>query len=82
MEKRIGVVAILIHERDSIPEVNKILSQFHEIMLGRQGLPVRDRGVSVISIIVEGSSDEIGALSGKIGRIAGVTVKSMLTKDR
>lgn len=82
MEKRIGVVAILIHERKSIPLVNSILSQFHEIILGRQGLPVRDRGISVISTIVEGSSDDIGALSGKIGRIEGVTVKSMLTKER
>ena len=81
MERKIGVVAILIHSRESIPKVNSILSQYHDIILARQGLPLRDRDVSVISLIVEGSNDEIGALAGKTGRINDVSVKSMLTKQ-
>lgn len=81
MEKRIGVIAVLIAKRQSIPAVNSHLSEFYHIILGRQGLPLRDRDVSVISLIVEGTNDEIGALTGKIGRIDGVTVKSMLAKQ-
>jgi putative iron-only hydrogenase system regulator len=82
MEKRVGVVSILIDRRESVPDVNGILSQHHECILGRQGLPLKDKGIHVISLIVEGTTDEIGALTGKLGRLAGVQVKSMLTKHR
>jgi hypothetical protein len=52
------------------------------IVLGRLGLPLRDKGVNVISLIVEGSTDEIGALTGKAGKLPGVRVKSVLTTYR
>ncbi len=82
MEKRLGVVAILIEGRDSIPRVNQILSAQGDIIQGRLGMPFRDKGVQVISLIVEGSTDEIGALTGPLGRLAGVQVKSILTGFR
>ncbi|MCT4620832.1 MAG: iron-only hydrogenase system regulator [Marinisporobacter sp.] len=80
MNKRIGVVAIIVEEKDSVSMVNKLLSEFGEIILGRMGVPYKEKHVSVISIIVDGTTDEIGALTGKLGRIQGVTVKSALTK--
>lgn len=82
MEKRVGVVSILITNRDHVQEVNSILTGHYEIMLGRQGLPLKDRGIYVISLIVEGTTDQIGALTGKLGKLDGVQVKSMLTKHR
>ena len=79
MEKRIGVIAILVERRqESVPRVNELLTEFGEIVMGRIGLPYRERGVSIISIIVEGTTDEVGALTGKLGMIEGVRTKSLL----
>ena len=80
MEKRLGVIAILIEDKTSVPSINTILSSFGELIYGRQGLPIRDKGIHVISLIVEGTTDEVGALTGKIGRLPGVQVKSILTR--
>ena len=82
MEKRLGVVAILIEGRDAVPRVNQILSSHGEIIQGRLGMPFRDKGVQVISLIVEGSTDQVGALTGPLGRLPGVQVKSILTNYR
>lgn len=80
MEKRIGAAIILIEQKDSVEELNNILSLHSEIILARQGLPMRDKGISVINLIIEGTTDQISTLTGKIGRIEGVQVKSVLTK--
>lgn len=82
MEKRIGVVAILIQGRESVGQVNQILSSHNNIIEGRLGMPFRDKGVQVISLVVEGTTDQIGALTGPLGRLAGVQVKSVLTGYR
>jgi putative iron-only hydrogenase system regulator len=75
---RLGVVAIVIEDREAVPKVNQILSDFADCIVGRMGIPYRQRDVSVISLIVDGSTDEIGALSGKLGNLRGVQVKSAL----
>ncbi|QXM06480.1 TM1266 family iron-only hydrogenase system putative regulator [Crassaminicella indica] len=80
MNKRIGVVAIIVEKKESVEMVNKLLSEFGELIVGRMGVPYKEKNVSVISIIVDGTTDEIGALTGKLGRLYGVTVKSALTK--
>jgi putative iron-only hydrogenase system regulator len=80
MEKRIGVVAILIEGRGNIPAINSILSNHSDIINGRMGLPFKDRGVQIISLIVEGTPDQINALTGPLGRLKGVQVKSILTR--
>ncbi len=79
MESRIGVVAIMIENRKAaVPKVNDILSEFGETIIGRIGIPYRERGLNIISIIVEGTTDQLGALSGKLGMVPGVTSKSVL----
>ncbi|MEN6325436.1 MAG: TM1266 family iron-only hydrogenase system putative regulator [Syntrophomonas sp.] len=78
--KRLGVIGIVIEDRQAVPMVNEILSRYAEIMVGRMGLPYREKELSVISLIVDGSTDEIGALTGKLGNLSGVTVKSALAK--
>lgn len=80
MEKRIGVVAILVKNKSFIPKLNSILSEYSDIIRGRMGLPLKEKSIQVISLIVEGSTDSLGALTGKIGKLPGITVKSTLTK--
>ncbi|MFW6360855.1 MAG: TM1266 family iron-only hydrogenase system putative regulator [Spirochaetota bacterium] len=82
MEKRIGSVIILVEDRSQITALNTLFTEYCDIVIGRQGLPLHNRGISVISIIVEGSTDEIGALTGKIGKMKGLKVKSVLTSYR
>lgn len=80
MNRRIGVVAIIVESKDSVEAVNKFLSTYGEIIVGRMGVPYKEKHLNVISIIVDGTTDEIGALTGKLGRLSGVTVKSALTQ--
>ncbi|NLN06387.1 MAG: CopG family transcriptional regulator [Firmicutes bacterium] len=80
METRLGVVGIVIENMDAVPAVNKILSAHKDIIVGRMGIPYRERQVSVISLIVDGSTDAIGSLTGQLGALPGVSVKSALTK--
>lgn len=80
MEKRIGVVGIVVEERNKVNQkLNDILSKFGGNIIGRMGVPSKELGLSVIALIVEGTSDEIGALTGQIGNLSGVTLKSALT---
>ena len=81
MENRIGIVGIVIEDLEAAEPVNAILHDYASSIIGRMGLPYRERGVSVITLIVDGNNDEISALTGKLGRIPGVSVKSMVTKN-
>ncbi|HOJ13446.1 MAG TPA: iron-only hydrogenase system regulator [Deltaproteobacteria bacterium] len=79
---RIGVVSIFIHDRlAQSSRVNEILSAHGEIVVGRMGIPYREAGVHVIALIIHGTTDEIGALTGKLGSIRGVEVKSALARN-
>ena len=81
MEKRLGFVGIIIEDRKkSAPPVNRILSDYGDVILARVGLPHKQRQCSVITLTVEMTSDEIGGLTGKLGAIEGVMVKSALGK--
>jgi putative iron-only hydrogenase system regulator len=80
MEKRIGTITILIKGNNSAPAVNSLLSQYSSIILARQGLPLHNRNINVISLVIEGTTEIISALTGKIGRLNDVEVKSILTK--
>ena len=78
---RIGVVSIIVTNRTSqAAKVNEIVSDHGEMIIGRMGIPYPPKGVNIISLIIHGSTDEIGALTGKLGSLEGVQVKSVLTK--
>ena len=79
MEKRIGTVIINIEKKEAIVRLNSIISEHVSIVIGRQGLPRLD-GTSIISLVLEGTTDEIGSLTGKLGRLQGIQVKSVLLK--
>ncbi|MFA6472200.1 MAG: TM1266 family iron-only hydrogenase system putative regulator [Candidatus Latescibacterota bacterium] len=79
-EKRIVAINIVVRDRNMAPLVNEILTKYGEFICGRLGVPFRDKGISVISILMEADISHIGAVSGSLGNIAGVTLRStMLT---
>ena len=78
--KRLGIIAIVIEDLEKAIKVNELIHAYAHLVVGRMGLPYRQRNVSMISLIVDGESDEINALTGKLGRVDSVQVKSMLTK--
>ena len=78
MEQRIGAVIIVVGEEGDIHRINSIISDHADMILGRQGIPLRDRSTSVISLVLDGNTDRIGSLTGKLGRLPGVKVKSVL----
>jgi len=79
-EKRLAVIGIIVNNRaDTAAKVNEVLGAHGEMIVGRMGIPYKERKVSVISIIADGTTDEIGALTGKLGNISGIKVKVALT---
>jgi putative iron-only hydrogenase system regulator len=81
MEKHLGAVVVIIKKREeAAPKVNDIFTQFGNIIVARMGFPYENRGVNVITLIVDGTTDEIGALTGKLGMFKSVTVKTTLAK--
>lgn len=80
--KRLGFVGIVIEERAMAAKVNEILSDFGGIIRGRLGVPDPQTGNGVISLIVEGSNDQLGAMTGRLGNLLGVTVKSALVSQK
>lgn len=80
MEKRIGAALIMLENRESIGQLNQIISAHADIIVGRQGIPLSGRNVNIISLVLEGSSDQIGALTGPIGQLSGVQVKTLMMR--
>jgi putative iron-only hydrogenase system regulator len=81
MSKRIGTITVIITNRATqASQVNSILSDHGEAIIGRMGIPYAPKGLHIIALIVHASTDEIGALTGKLGTLEGVLVKSALTK--
>lgn len=80
-QKRLGIIGVVINDLENASKVNETVHKYNHIVVGRLGIPYRERNVSVISFIVDGTSNEINALTGNLGRIENVEVKSMLTKQ-
>jgi len=82
MENRIAILSIIIDKLDSSEDVNSILHEYNNIIVGRMGIPYRERGVSVIAVVVDTDTDTISAVTGKLGKIPGVSVKSAVSKNK
>ena len=81
MERRIGAAVIIIKTHAAINKLNRIVSEHAHIVIGRQGIPLQHKEINVITLVLEGSTDEIGSLTGQIGRLDGIQIKSVLLKD-
>ena len=75
MTTRVAIIAIIVENMDSVEKLNAVLHDFSEYMIGRMGIPYREKKVSIISIAVDAAEDTISALAGKIGSINGVSAK-------
>ena len=75
-EKRLAVISLIIENRDRSPEINSILSEFGDYVVGRMGVPYHKRNINIISIAIDAPQDVINTLGGKIGRLSGVSAKT------
>ena len=76
MESRVALIGIIVEKSESAEKINAILHDYAPYILGRMGLPYREKGISIISIAVDAPQDVISTLSGKIGRLEGVSAKT------
>lgn len=85
METRVAIIGIIVENLDNVEKLNNILHNYSEYIIGRMGIPYRAKKVNIISIAIDAPQDVISALSGKIGKLTGVTVKTaysnVLTKN-
>lgn len=79
-EKRLAVTAVVIDDLSAVQEVNNVLHEYSEIIIGRMGIPYRERGVSMISVALDAEPDRISSLTGRLGQIKGVSAKSAISK--
>ena len=80
MGSRVAIIGIIVEEEASVEELNKILHGYGAYIIGRMGLPYRKKGINIISIAVDAPQDVISALSGKLGKLAGVSSKTAYSK--
>ncbi len=80
MDKRVAVISIIIEDIECAAKVNKILHEYNEYIIGRMGIPYRQKNISIISIALDAPEDKISAISGKVGNITGVTAKAVYSK--
>jgi len=78
---RLGTVAILVANRKQAGVVNALISQHERLILGRIGLPYREKHISIIVLLVEGTTDELGAFSGKLGNVSEVKIRSAVFNE-
>lgn len=76
METRVAVMSIIVENGDSVAQINALLHEHGELIIGRMGIPYRRRGINIISIALDAPQNTVAALSGKIGSLPGVSVKT------
>ncbi len=82
MDTKVAVLSIIIDIDDSVDEVNELLHQYRHHIIGRMGIPYRERSLHIICIALDAPMDKINALSGALGRLDGVSAKASLAKHR
>lgn len=80
MDKRIALVGIIVEDAASTGKINEILHEFGPHIVGRMGIPYHDRGVSIISVVMDAPNDTVSSMTGKLGRLNGVSVKAVYQK--
>ena len=76
METRVAIAAIIVENPDSVAPLNELLHEYSRYIIGRMGIPYKEKGISIISIAMDAPQDAISALTGKIGRLKGVSTKT------
>ena len=79
-EKRLAVLSVIVERREASANVNSVLSEYGDYIVGRMGVPYKERGISVICVILDAPTEIINGLTGKIGMLDGVTAKTLTSK--
>ena len=80
METRVAVISIIVENKDAVETLNKMLHNYSEYIIGRMGIPYRTKNLNIICVAMDAPQDVISALSGKLGRLEGVSVKAAYSK--
>lgn len=80
MDTRIALIGVILETRESVDELNHLLSDYGEYVIGRMGLPYKEKGIHIISIAIDAPNNIISALSGKLGMLPGVSTKTIYGK--
>ena len=76
MEKRVAVLGIIVENMESVEKLNELLHAYSEYIIGRMGLPYREKNIQIISVAIDAPQDSISSLAGKIGKLEGISVKT------
>ena len=76
MQTRVAVMGIIVENTDSVEQLNHLLHEYGHYIIGRMGIPYRARSINIVSIAIDAPQDVISALSGKIGSLDGISVKT------
>ena len=76
MQTRVAVISIIVEDPSSVEKLNSLLHEYGKYILGRMGIPYREKNISIISIAIDAPQDAINTLSGKIGKLSGITSKT------
>ncbi len=76
MESRVAIIGIIVEDSESVEKMNDLLHQYGHFIIGRMGIPYREKNVNIISVAVDAPQNEISTLTGKIGRLPGISVKT------
>ena len=80
MESRVAVISIIVTEAEQVDKLNNLLHEYSRYIIGRMGLPYKEKGISIISIAIDAPMDEINSLSGALGRLDGINAKVTYAK--
>jgi putative iron-only hydrogenase system regulator len=80
LETRVALIGIIVEDMEMVEKLNQILHEYGQYIIGRMGLPYREKNISIISIVVNAEGDTISTLAGKLGMIKGVNVKTIYSK--
>nr|WP_297172658.1 TM1266 family iron-only hydrogenase system putative regulator [uncultured Agathobaculum sp.] len=76
MKTRVAVMGIIVEDTESVERLNGLLHDYAKYIIGRMGIPYREKSINIVSIAIDAPQDTISALSGKIGNLAGISVKT------
>ena len=80
METRVAVISIILENSNSVEEVNKLISDYSDYVVGRMGIPYKKRGISIISVVMDAPQDIVSTFSGKLGKLDSVSAKTAYSK--
>ena len=80
-ESRVALIGIIVSSRESVEQLNHLLSEYGSYIIGRMGLPYKEKNISIISVAIDAPNDVINSLTGKLGMLPGISTKTIYPKN-